>query len=313
MTTVVRKFFGPGHATDPLYTACRDTKWNPGYPELVEQLWVKFEPYCPDAHFLEEARSHFLERTWEMYLACVLLERGYELVRPRPKGPDICIIDGSSRIWVEAVAVGSGVGADHVLPRETRGRFRQTRPGVTSWAGPPPSDDSLILRYMSALGAKRSKCIGYRSDGIVNPSEPCVVAISVAQIEDADEMCGADIGIPIAVRSLFGIGRPYLNVPLYSDEAPATGHHVQTEVAKKSGARISTESFTSDAYAEISGIFCTDSGILRAPKNRGAEIVFVNNPFASAKISAGTFKFGTEYVADSEYLHPPQVHDKPEY
>ena len=307
------KFFTQGPAPDPLYAACRDTKWNPRYPHLVEELWAKFAPFCPDAHFLEDARSHFLERTWEMYLACVLLEHGQQLVRPPAKGPDICIVGGDNRVWVEAVAVKPGDGADRVLPREARGRFRETRSGVTGWGGVPPTDDSLILRYMSALDAKRQKFVGYMSDGIVKAGEPCIVAVSVAQIEDAEAMCETRFGVPVAVRALFGIGPMYLRVPIGSDEEATTGHHPQTEVVKKSGTRIPTNKFGSDACAEVSGVFCTCAGIVSTPKNRGAEIVFVNNPFATAQIGAGTFKFGTEYTADAEYLYPPHEHEKAQY
>lgn len=43
--------------------------------ELFEALWPAFEPYA-DPNFLQELRKHFHQRTWEMYLCNVLLQKG---------------------------------------------------------------------------------------------------------------------------------------------------------------------------------------------------------------------------------------------
>jgi hypothetical protein len=302
--------FQPGNATDPIYAAFRDNAWNKPRRELIESMWAKFEPYCPDTgHFLEEVRRNFIERTWEMYLACVLLDRGFVLRKTEPKGPDICILDGERRIWVEATAPKPGTGPDAVPPRAARGRSH----GSGGWSGVPPSSKILALRYTSALDAKRKKVIAYRKCGIVKPSEPYIIAINIEQIEDAEAFCDDGLGVPIGVGALFGIGEPFLRVPLYSDEEATAGNHVQLSVAKRSGTKIPTQFFASNACPEVSGVFCTCTGIIAAPKCPGAEVIFANNPFADAKIAPGTFKFGTEYVSDTEYLNPPVRHDKIEH
>ena len=58
-------------------------------------------------------------QTWEMYLACLLLERGYELRKTRPKGPDLRI-EGESPMWIEVIAVESVVSEDRVKTQEER-------------------------------------------------------------------------------------------------------------------------------------------------------------------------------------------------
>ena len=69
--------------------------------------------------------------------------------------------------------------------------------------------------------------------------------------------------------------------------------------------------FTSSISSEVAGIFCTCTGIVPGDENRGSEIIFAHNPFAKTKIEARTFKFGTEYYADTEWLYlPPYVHPK---
>src|SRR5438477_10957110 len=90
--TTVRKFFTPGPAPDATYAFCLNEPEYAYVRETIETMWAKYEPYCPDANFLTEARSHFVERTWEMRLACVFLERGFPLlVRSGIAGPDLCI------------------------------------------------------------------------------------------------------------------------------------------------------------------------------------------------------------------------------
>jgi hypothetical protein len=54
-----------------------------------------------------------------MYLACLLLERGYELRKTRPKGPDLRI-EGESPMWIEVIAVESVVSEDRVKTQEER-------------------------------------------------------------------------------------------------------------------------------------------------------------------------------------------------
>lgn len=119
-------------------------------------MWRRYEPYCPDAHFLSDARSHFVARTWEMYIACTLLDAGFKLDRPPETGPDIATWVDGRRLWIEAVAPASGAGADAVPGRDGRG----SKQGNV-WLGHMPSEDSLILRCASVLVTKRTKLAEY--------------------------------------------------------------------------------------------------------------------------------------------------------
>ncbi len=138
-------FFSTGPA-GALYAAHLEHGTKTGVRERIEELWARYRPYCPDAHFLSDARKHFVQRTWEMYLACALMDVGFELSRPPPKGPDILTTLDGSRLWIEAVAPTAGDGPDAVPGREKRGRMVGR-----VWSGSPPSDESLILRCASAL------------------------------------------------------------------------------------------------------------------------------------------------------------------
>src|SRR5690242_5810593 len=81
-------FFSSGAAGE-LYTAHLEHGTKTGVRQRIEELWARYSPYCPDTHFLSDARVHFVQRTWEMYLACALMDAGFGLERPPPKGPDI--------------------------------------------------------------------------------------------------------------------------------------------------------------------------------------------------------------------------------
>ena len=61
---------------DPLYILNRDSECRDDVREFVEQLWLRHEPYCGDANFLDEARRQFQQFTWQMYIGACLLEAG---------------------------------------------------------------------------------------------------------------------------------------------------------------------------------------------------------------------------------------------
>jgi hypothetical protein len=265
-------------------------------------MWAKYEPYCPDANFLAEARSHFVERMWEMRLACVFLERGFPLlVRSEAAGPDLCI-DATPRIWVEATAVSAGNGPDRIPDRAARA-FTVAERGYTdeelpdaSWHGRPPSEESVILRCTQALDEKRRKYERYLRAGIVTPGEPYVVAMSLAGIEDAFYLCQYD-DIPVFLKALFGIGSDHILLSERDGEKAKLHQPPRPAVKKATGAEVAAHAFASSTHQEISGVFGSCTDIVNAPVDPGREIMFVNNPRAHSPIASGTFPFGMEFVA----------------
>jgi len=88
---------------DPYYVASGCIKER---REFFEQLWIWYERYA-DKHFLAEVKTHFHQRTWEMYIGCVLLMRHY-VICSEDQGPDFKIKHRSKTIWIEAVAATCG-------------------------------------------------------------------------------------------------------------------------------------------------------------------------------------------------------------
>jgi len=83
-----------------------------------------------------------------MYLACLLLERGCELRKTRPKGPDLRI-EGESPMWIEVIAVESGVSEDRVKTQEERRDTNASQiEGV--WIGVVEVECIIIVQLESA-------------------------------------------------------------------------------------------------------------------------------------------------------------------
>jgi len=230
-----------------------------------------------------------------MYLACVFLDHGLALRRGKPEGPDICI-DSTPRMWVEAIAVDGGQGDDRVLNNEER-RITDYVSDPNVWHGRPPSEESLIKRSTHALEKKRKQYEKYRAKGEedgVKETDVYIVAISFARIEDAVRLFNYD-EIPIVIKAFFGIGPDMLSVS--RDGRSKVFNPPRSYVTKRSGEEVETTAFaTRGAYDIISGVFATYADLANSPDS-GEKIMFINNPNARNPVPAGTFRFGTEFIA----------------
>lgn len=290
------KFFEAGEASDPAYVMWRDETFYASCRERVERLWSTYEPVCPDHHFRIEAKTHFLQRTWEMHLACILMDHGAVLQKPPPAGPDICI-GSDPLIWVEAVAVGPGEGVDRVLSQEER-QYEDGPDDPNAWAGDLPSEESLILRCTNALETKRAAFRRYRDTGVVAERDICIVAISFAAIDDAFYSFNY-AEVPIVIKALFAIGPDMLSFPREGDAPPNWVHPHRPRTTKNSGAPVRANVFSGGHANDISGVFATAWDLANS-SDSGEKLMFVNNPTARNLIPSGTFRFGSEFIAGAE-------------
>ncbi len=151
----LRSFFSEDPAGQ-LYRAHLDHGTKTGVRERIEALWQRYRPYCPDRHFLSDAREHFVERTWEMYPACSALGKGHQAGEAATQGAGHPR-DGRRRHAVDRGGrAGAGRGKDAVPGRDKRGH---TDDGI--WCGRPPSEEELVLRCTGALTAKPRKWSEY--------------------------------------------------------------------------------------------------------------------------------------------------------
>lgn len=263
--------------------------------EFQEVIWTRYAQYCPDNHFEREIREQFHQRTWEMYLACLLLDGGHELRKTRPKGPDLCI-EGESPVWIEAIAVEPGVSEDRVKPQE---EWRDTNTSQIEgvWIGEPPSEESLILRCTNAMALKSKKIKEYKSQGIVGCNDVCLVAISLGKIEGAS-LFFSTRPESIFLKAFFGIGEECVAYTPGSGGGIRHGHHHRPTVAKASGNTVSACQFLYDNASHVSGLLGTCVNIFNV-KSAPSEIILVNNPTALAPLSPKVLNVGTEFRAEA--------------
>ena len=223
----------------------------------------------------------------------VSVDHGAALRKLPSTGPDICI-DSDPPIWVEAVAIGPGEGADRVQSREER-QYEDGTDDPNVWAGDLPSEESLILRRTNALETKLSAFCRYRKAGVMAERDSCIVAISFAAIDDAFYFFSY-AEIPIVIKAMFGIGRDMLSYAREGDAPPRWFHPHRPRTTKNSGTAVLANVFSAGHANEISGVFATAWDLANS-SDSGEKLMFVNNPRARNVISRGTFPFGSEFIA----------------
>jgi hypothetical protein len=242
---------------------------------FLQQLWQVYEPYA-DRHFKAELAHQFHQRFWEMYLACGLMNQGFELL-PKQDGPDICFMMGDSRVWLEACAPRGGKGRDAVKVPETD--------LVTVPEG------GIILRYRSVIEAKYRQYTRYCDSGLVEVKEPYVIAVNGARVP----LSGADDDIPLIVQAVLPIDPNTVTIDLRTRQVVDHRLHYRPEIPKKSGAAVSTRVFVDEAYSGISGVLFSNSSASYHSASIGEEFVFIHNARASSPLPQGWLPVGREF------------------
>lgn len=284
MTTTT--FFQPGTDHDAGYINVRD---NPCLAEdraFVEHLWEKYYPYA-DTNFLTDARKHFQERFWEMYVGVAVLERGFPLHRGSAKGPEFYFDCKERKVWVEAIAPGQGEGPDAV-PELEYGKPVATR----------VPEEEIILRIRHALLEKNRKLQVYRDSGIVAPTDGYILAINSRRMRAAL----ADANLPFIVKAVFPFGHLVAVWDTSSNDVVDTHYEHRPTVQKKSGATVSTDVFLSAEYSAVSAVLYSRVDCLNRSPALGDDFRVVHNPMATNPLEVGSFGMGTEYWKDGDEL-----------
>lgn len=257
---------------------------------LSEKLWITFKPYA-DPNFLEQLTKDFDARFWEMDLAVNLLKNGFLLdARSGSFGPDVCV-KSSPKIWIEAIAVKSGIGPDKV-PERAFGKNESQE----------SYDQQTLLRYTSAIKTKFvDKLEPYFSSGLIADDEPYVVAINGSQLPGVRQ----DSEVPRIVRSVFPLGDEVLKFNK-SDNTLHSSFEFSPNATKASGEEISTSIFLNKAYSKVSALIFSYADCCNRPKGENDWIV-IHNPLAANPIEFGSLPCAEEYwvtSVDNEYtLH----------
>ncbi len=285
-------FFESGPASDPAYVAVRDAPDLADVKSFIEQLWADYWP-SSDLHFLRESKIQFHQRTWELYLWHVLKMYGHDPQKSGPKGPDMWFNLDHTKIWVEAVAPGQGIGPDAVPSMRTLGEMID--------AGEEPvfqdvPEAQILLRFTQAISDKLKKYEDYCSAGIIDPEDGYIIAINGREAM----AYRSDIEIPFAIKATMGLGS--LAVLFDPDPTKETESHYQRrlQILKTNGSATSTELFLNERYRSVSALLCSDRDIVNVPSQAGPDMYYFHNPLASTPLPSGAFTFCREYRAYME-------------
>ncbi len=277
--------------SDTIYLRLRD---DPTFADLrtrMEQLYRQFKPFADD-NFEAEFQKRVIPRFWEMYLACALIDGGFGLIprknRP-PGGPDICIDQGGSRIWVEAVAPEVGEGPDRVPAQQ----------GDTELFSIVP-EDQITLRFCSVIDHKFRKHSDYLKKGLVGSGEPFVIAVNGADIPNAAVILPGDV--PYAIRAVLPIG------PLVVTIDRKTGTKVKEEFARRnripklSEKVVPTDLFLEPNYGTISALLFSNVHPFSFDRATLDGVSLLHNGSAQQRLPMGWLKAGVEYWVDGGLL-----------
>ena len=249
-----------------------------------EELWLKFKPYA-DKGFKQLFRDDVVSRFWEMYLGALLIQQKKKLSAKNNYGPDICIIENDGRkIWLEATAPDKGEGNDKVNLREEFG-----------WV----PTEKVLLRVRSAIEAKHHKYLNYLKEGLINDSEPYIIAINASKLGYRDTPDPIDT--PKILNVVFGIGDFQVSIS-QTGNIVGSGYTNRKEIKKKSGSPVETDIFFKKEYASISAIIYSDIGPFNYDPDLGFDIKLVHNPNAKNPINRGWLMRGIEYYLESNFV-----------
>lgn len=277
-------FFIQGEGLDLGYLNVRDSTHHEDTRHFVDSLWAKYKPLA-DVHFREDAKNHFLERFWEMYVAVTFMERGLKPVPVGGEGPEFYFEILHRRIFVEAVAPGPGTGLDQV-------------PGPQYGVATKTPTEKILLRFTHALVEKRKKYLEALRKNIVRCDDGYLLAINSRGIHHG---AGGNT-MPYFVQAFLPFG------PLAVALDPKTGkivdsfHQYRDAVSKQSGQNISTKPFLDSEFQFVSAVLHSRVDCVNCPNELGADFCILHNHNADHEIDPLAFPWSKQLILRDDAL-----------
>ena len=245
-----------------------------------EKLWPIFRDYA-DPNFKTEFGSRTHERWFEMYLTVSLLLAGHQIICPKP-GPDVSLLAGDRRIWVEAVCASPGDrGRRDSVPETVLGRvYREPT-------------EQYVLRIRNALEGKQRKYRKYIKEGIVSGGDVSVVAINVFEVDGIGPYIESHFR-----RALYGVGNPLIRIDRRSGEPLEVSNDVVHNVKKASGAEVDLRPFVNGTMGHITAVLGSHAHVFNRPSKPGEDFALYPNFTGDVPWPQGVLKVGRDRVFD---------------
>jgi type I restriction enzyme S subunit len=297
----VKDLFQSTASDDSAFAQLRDDPNLADQRKFINRLFNdKYEPYA-DKDFISRFSMECLSRFWELYLGCTLLDRGFQLVLREnlPKeGPDFCIEQNGSRLWIEAVVPTIGSGADSLPLKEE----------------PPPDrfqivpQDQIILRYCSAIKDKHCAHLRHLKNGVVKADDRFIIAINGAgipiQFSDAGE-------VPYVIRAVLPFGQYSVIVDKATKQVVKAGFKHRNVIIKSSGSPVQTNIFLDCTFSFISGLLFANAHPFSAKTLEAASFSLLHHYSPLRPLPQGWFGCGIEWQlridGENYVLHPRRI------
>ena len=278
-TENMSSFFIAGECSDPGYRNVRDGDHSPLIEgrTFTESLWNRYAPLA-DSHCRQDARAHFIERFWEMYLAVALVDRGFDLVRGTGTGPEFSFNQGDRQFWAEAVAPGPGSGADRVHEIEL---------GV-AYSVPT---EKILLRFANAVAEKRGRYHAALKAGIVTPDSGYLLAINSRRIPHAPY----GNTLLFYLQALLPVGDLTLMLNRSTREIEDRFYASREKVLKTNSAPVSTQPLLNPDFGFISAVLHSAVDCVNRPTGLGEDFSVLHNPLAVHPFDPSTFDWCDQY------------------
>jgi hypothetical protein len=274
---------------------------HPGYKNLREgkfpaeraisselnRMWEAYAPYAdpdfPDG-FARDPDSRF----WEMYIGCSLLAAKKQLLPTKDrllKGgqPDICVVDGDKRLWIEAIAPDRGApGPDHVP---------SPKPLNEGGGLSPVPVRQAQLRVTSALWTKSQALTRYLNEGVIKKNDVRLVAIGGGRFG----IHVPDNELPLILSAVFPIGPEYVTIDKASGEVVDQGFEASLTIAREGGT-IPRTAFLDGPFVHVSGVLWSRVSIGNMSANQ-RPLTFVHNPRGEVTMPQNWGVWNREFVA----------------
>jgi len=253
--------------------------------DALDEMWAVFEPFA-DADFVPAFAHDPDARFWELFLGYSLLQDGRQLLSAEERGrreglPDICVVDGDSRTWIEAIAPSLGAaGPDQIVPP-----IPLDQGGVV--IGAP--ERQVHLRITSALYTKSVTFQRYMERGVVHADDVRLVAVGASRWGRL-----ASDRPPSALHAVFPVGDQFARCNLDTGEAIEEGFQTSWTIPRQNG-DIERTAFLGDEYTHISGLVWSRAGIGNYHRQQ-RPISLIHNPVAQVQPIAGWTAWDREYV-----------------